>query len=122
VSSTGQAGHRGAPAIRRRALLVMGFAGGMAPSPSALVVLLGAVALGRTWFGILLVVGYGAGMAAALMGIGLLLARGRRFLERRTSDPRVLAITAGLPVLTAALIVIVGLGLATQAAVALLSA
>ena len=99
----------------------MGFAGGLVPSPSALVVLLGAVALGRTWFGILLVIGYGAGMAAALMGIGLLLARGRWFLERRNLRPRALAVTARLPVLTAGLIVAVGLGLAAQAAVALLA-
>jgi ABC-type nickel/cobalt efflux system permease component RcnA len=118
--SPGRAGN--GPPIRRRALLVMGFVGGMVPSPSALVVLLGAVALGRTWFGMLLVVGYGAGMAAALMGIGLLLARGRRFLERRNLHPRARAITARLPVLTAGLIVAVGLGLATQAAVALLAA
>ena len=111
----------GVPSIRRRALLMMGFAGGLVPSPSALVVLLGAVALGRTWFGVLLVVGYGAGMAAALMGIGLLLARGRRFLERRSLSRGALAITSRLPVLTAGLIVAVGLGLATQAAVALLA-
>jgi nickel/cobalt transporter (NicO) family protein len=97
----------------------MGFAGGLVPSPSALVVLLGAIALGRTWFGILLVVGYGAGMAAALMGIGLLLARGRRLLEGRALHPRVLAFTARLPLATAALVVIVGLGLATQAVLAL---
>jgi ABC-type nickel/cobalt efflux system permease component RcnA len=116
------AGGGGAPWIRRRALLAMGFAGGLVPSPSALVVLLGAVGLGRTWFGILLVIGYGAGMAAALMGIGLLLAGGRRFLERRSLHPRALAVAARLPVLTAALILGVGLGLAGQAAVALLAA
>jgi nickel/cobalt exporter len=110
------------PSIRRRALLMMGFAGGMVPSPSALVVLLGAVALGRTWLGILLVVGYGAGMAAALVGIGLLLARGRRFLERRSLRPRALTVIRLLPALTAGLIVAVGLGVAAQAAVALLSA
>jgi ABC-type nickel/cobalt efflux system permease component RcnA len=97
----------------------MGFAGGLVPSPSALVVLLGAVALGRTWFGILLVVGYGVGMAAALMGIGLLLARGRRLLERRALSPRVRAAARQLPALTALLIVVVGTGLAVQAAVAL---
>jgi len=61
-------------------------------------------------------------MAAALMGIGLLLAGGRRFLERRSLHPRALAVAARLPVLTAALILVVGLGLAGQAAVALLAA
>jgi nickel/cobalt transporter (NicO) family protein len=109
------------PAVRRRGLLAMGFAGGLVPSPSALVVLLGAIALGRTWFGILLVVGYGAGMAAALMGIGLLLARARRMLERRALPPRVRLVARRLPLATALLVVIVGLGLAGQAALVLTS-
>jgi ABC-type nickel/cobalt efflux system permease component RcnA len=116
-------GQRGAaaPVVRRRGLLAMGFAGGLVPSPSALVVLLGAIALGRTWFGILLVVGYGVGMAAALMGVGLLLARGRRLLERRALPPRVRSVAARLPLATAALVVLVGVGLATQAVLALTS-
>jgi nickel/cobalt exporter len=108
---------RGAGALR--GLLAMGFAGGLVPSPSALVVLLGAIALGRTWFGILLVIGYGAGMATALMGIGLLLARGRRLLERRPLPPRLGALAARLPLATASLVVLVGAGLAAQAALAL---
>src|SRR5205823_984135 len=41
--------------VRTRALVAMGFAGGLVPSPSALVVLLGAMALGRAWFGVVLV-------------------------------------------------------------------
>ncbi|MFD4129715.1 hypothetical protein ACFXKK_06660 [Streptomyces globisporus] len=53
----------------------MGIAGGLVPSPSALVVLLGAVALGRTAFSVLLVIGYGLGMAASLTLAGLLLVR-----------------------------------------------
>ena len=59
------------------------------PSPSALIVLLGAIALGRTGFGILLVLAYGLGMAATLTVAGLALLkvrdrmRGRfRFLSR----------------------------------------
>ena len=51
----------------------MGVAGGLVPSPSALVVLLGAIALGRTWFGITLVLCYGIGMAATLTAAGILL-------------------------------------------------
>ncbi|MEK8143928.1 hypothetical protein NKH18_24290 [Streptomyces sp. M10(2022)] len=44
--------------------------------PSALVVLLGAIALSRTYFGVLLVVSYGLGMALTLTSAGLLLAGG----------------------------------------------
>src|SRR5205823_6162900 len=63
--------------ISPRALAAMGFAGGLVPSPSAVVVLLGAIALGRAWLGVALVVAYGAGMALTLCGAGLLLTRAR---------------------------------------------
>lgn len=69
----------------------MGIAGGLVPSPSALVVLLGAIALGRTTFGILLVLGYGLGMAATLTAAGILLVRLRDRLDSalagRPPDP-----------------------------------
>ena len=61
--------------VRRRELVVMGLAGGLVPSPSALVVLLGAIALRRITFGVALVVAYGLGLAATLIGAGLLLVR-----------------------------------------------
>ncbi len=60
--------------VSRRQLVSMGLAGGLVPSPSALVVLLAAVALGRVWFGLLLVVAYGIGLALTLMGAGVVLA------------------------------------------------
>jgi ABC-type nickel/cobalt efflux system permease component RcnA len=74
--------HEHAAPISRRGLLAMGFAGGLVPSPSALVVLLGAIALGRLWFGIVLIAAYGVGMGATLAGAGLLLVRARGRLER----------------------------------------
>ncbi|MFJ1927739.1 MULTISPECIES: nickel transporter [unclassified Streptomyces] len=67
----------------RTGLIGMGIAGGLVPSPSALVVLLGAVALGRTAFGVLLVLGYGLGMAVTLTLAGLLLVRMRDGFEAR---------------------------------------
>ncbi len=59
--------------VSRRQLVSMGFAGGLVPSLSALVVLLGAIALERLWFGVILVVAYGIGLALTLVGAGLLL-------------------------------------------------
>lgn len=100
--------------LRLRSLVTMGFAGGLAPSPSAVVVLLGAVALGRTWFGVLLVLGYGLGMAAALMLIGVALARWRTVLERRTAGRVGGWLRRAVPVATAALVLFVGLGLAAR--------
>jgi nickel/cobalt exporter len=109
--------HPARPA-RRLSLFAMGLAGGLVPSPSALIVLLGAIGLGRTAFGVLLVVAYGAGMAATLTAAGLLLVRVR---DRWESRPRrALARLATLaPTGTAALVLLVGLGLAGRAALGL---
>jgi nickel/cobalt transporter (NicO) family protein len=100
---------------RRLSLVGMGIAGGLVPSPSALIVLLGAVGLGRTAFGVLLVVAYGAGMAATLTAAGLVLVHVR---DRWASRPRrTLARLAALaPAGTAALVLCVGLGLVGRAA------
>lgn len=95
----------------------MGFAGGLVPSPSALVVLLGAIALGRAWFGVLVIAAYGIGMALTLVIAGLLLARLRDRLERLlTPDrPRLLVGARMLPGLTAALVLIGGVVLVARA-------
>jgi len=50
----------------------MGLVGGLVPSPSALLLMLGAVALGKAWFGGLLVLAFGIGMAVTLAAAGLL--------------------------------------------------
>lgn len=90
----------------------MGVAGGLVPSPSALVVLLGAIALGRTWFGVLLVLGYGLGMAAMLTVAGLLLVKVRDRVE-----PRLRRYTRVMPILTSVMVFVVGTGLAVRAVV-----
>ena len=54
-----------------RSLLALGISGGLLPCPSALVVLLGAIALRRIGFGLLLIVAFSIGLAAALTAVGL---------------------------------------------------
>ncbi len=106
-----------------RSLLAVGFAGGLVPSPSALVVLLGGIALGRAWFGVLLVLAYGIGMALALVGAGLVVVRARDRVGRWSAardlaagrPGGVLAVVRALPVLTALLVVVIGTGLAVRA-------
>ncbi|MFI6699407.1 nickel transporter [Streptomyces sp. NPDC050509] len=93
-------------------LLGVGLAGGLVPSPSALVVLLGAVALSRTSFGVLLVVGYGVGMALTLTAAGLLLAGGGSRLAA-LGERRLPALRRWTPygtVLTAFAVLAVGIG------------
>ena len=111
--------HAAGPPLGRRGLVALGLAGGLVPSPSAVVVLLGGIAIGRAWFGVALVLAYGLGMAATLTGIGLLLARLRNRMDRRLQLPGgSLPARLGrlLPAVTASVIVLVGLGLAIQGA------
>jgi ABC-type nickel/cobalt efflux system permease component RcnA len=102
--------------VSRRGLLGMGVAGGLVPSPSALVVLLSAIALGRTVFGVILVIAYGVGMAGTLTLAGVLLVRLRdRYAERvRRGTGLVRRWTRWAPYATALLVFIVGLGLAIR--------
>jgi nickel/cobalt transporter (NicO) family protein len=110
---THEEGRERPSALGTPALLGVGLAGGLVPSPSALVVLLGATALSRTFFGVLLVVGYGLGMAATLTAAGLLLSGGGSRLtsaiERRL--PRWSRYTRYGTLLTALAVLAVGLGL-----------
>ena len=91
----------------------MGAAGGLVPSPSALVVLLASVALGRTAFGVLLVLAYGLGMAATLAVAGLTLIRLEARLSRRATA-RWAAVARIIPAVTAVLVLLVGLFLAAR--------
>jgi nickel/cobalt exporter len=102
----------------------MGFAGGLLPSPSAVVVLVGANALGRPWFGVGLVLAYGVGLALTLALVGLLVTgpaitlvrhvAGRLAASKRGGRLRGLLlgrIRLAAPAGTAALVVLLGLGL-----------
>lgn len=117
-------GHDHGRARTRWSIAGIGIAGGLVPSPSALVVLLGAIGLGRTGFGVLLVVCYGLGMAATLTAAGLVLLRVRRRLAARTVPPRWATLAARLsaaaPTATAGLVLLLGLGLAGRAAATLI--
>jgi nickel/cobalt exporter len=106
----------------RRGLIGMGVAGGLVPSPSATIVLVASLGLGRTVFGLVLVLAYGVGMAATLTAVGLLLVRVRHRLDSAATSERLVArvgrrmesLTAVLPFATAVLVLLVGLGLAVR--------
>lgn len=95
-----------APPLTLRGLLALGISGGLLPCPSALVVMLGAIALHRIAFGMLLIVAFSLGLAGVLTGIGLLLVYAQRLFERIPSDGRLIR---GVSVLSAA--VVTGAGL-----------
>ncbi|MBW3659034.1 MAG: High-affinity nickel-transporter [Actinobacteria bacterium] len=103
-----------------RSLVLPGLAGGMLPSPSALVVLVAGIALGRFGFGLLLVLAYGVGMALTLLLAGLLLVRLRtRLLDRLDTSGRWAWVTQRLPTVTASLVIAGGILIAGRAALSI---
>ena len=97
-----------------RNLVALGVSGGLLPCPSALVVMLGAIALGRIAFGLLLIVAFSAGLAAVLTGVGLMLVYARRQFERLPLDGRLARLA---PVASALVISAAGLAIVAEALV-----
>jgi nickel/cobalt exporter len=92
-----------------RGLFALGLAGGLIPSTSALLILLGSMAAGRAAFGLVLVVAFGLGMALVMstVGLAMILARGRlERMPRRSALGRL----AGFAPLVAS-VAVLGLGL-----------
>lgn len=92
-------------AISWRGLLALGVSGGLLPCPSAMVLLLAAVALNKTFFGLLLVVAFSVGLAVTLTGVGMAFLYARNRFGSRLGVGRWPHL---LPVLSAASITALG--------------
>ena len=95
-----------------RGLMALGVSGGLVPCPAALVLLLGAISLDRLGFGMLLVLAFSAGLAVVLTGIGLFMIYARKLFERFSFEARVPRL---LPIVSASVITLAGLGIALGA-------
>jgi len=98
--------------VSYRQLLALGITGGIVPCPAALVVLLSAVALHRIAFGLFLIVAFSVGLAAVLIGVGLLMVYARRFMTGLRTEG--LLFTRWLPLTSAAVITVLGLAIAVR--------
>jgi ABC-type nickel/cobalt efflux system permease component RcnA len=96
----------------RGGILGVGVAAGLLPCPSALVVLLSAIALHRIGFGFALIVAFSVGLAATITGIGLVAVLARRAFSRVSLEGPVVR---ALPSLSAVVIVLAGLALTVRA-------
>ncbi len=99
-------------AVTWRSLLALGISGGLLPCPSALVVLLSAVALHRVGYGLVLVVAFSVGLAATLTSIGLVFVYAGRLFKRPIGESRILRY---LPVFSALVIACVGAAICYEA-------
>jgi ABC-type nickel/cobalt efflux system permease component RcnA len=99
-------------AVTVRSLLGLGISGGLLPCPSALVLLLTAMSLQRTGFGLLLLIAFSLGLAGVLTGVGLLFLKGSQLLQ---ASPRVAAMSRYIPAVSAVVILILGVGITVEA-------
>ena len=124
-------GADGAP-VTWRSLLALGISGGLLPCPSALVVMLGAIALQRVLLGLVLIVAFSAGLAATLSAIGLAMVYSGRLAGRLATRLRldqrgggrgpwatVWHLGRAIPALSAGVVALAGLALTAEAAGAL---
>jgi nickel/cobalt exporter len=93
--------------LSRKGLIAIAFAGGILPSPSALVVLLGSVSIGRTALGLILIAAFSVGLAASLVGVGAVAIRARQAATGRL-PARLIRLA---PVVSAGCIALLGLAL-----------
>jgi nickel/cobalt transporter (NicO) family protein len=101
--------------LSRRGLVALAFSGGILPSPSALVVLLGSVSVGRTALGLALIAAFSAGLASSLIAVGALAIRACRLARGRLPERMLRA----APVVSAGCIVAVGMVLTARGVAAI---
>ncbi len=110
-------GQDGTP-VTWRNLLALGVSGGLLPCPSALVVMLGAIALQRVAFGLVLIVAFSLGLAGVLTAFGLALVYAGKLFSLLPDDghfARGRRLVQLLPVGSALFITAVGVGITVQA-------
>jgi nickel/cobalt exporter len=94
-------------ALSTRRLLGIGISGGIVPCPTALVVLLAAISLHRVGYGLVLILAFSVGLAAAMTAIGVLAVSAKRVFNRVDFNGGLIKL---LPAISA--LVVLGLGLA----------
>jgi nickel/cobalt exporter len=94
--------------ITPASLIALGVSGGMVPCPSALILMLSAIALGRPAFGLVLLIGFSSGLALVLMAIGMIALYARNLLPdgRKTSQNPAFRL---IPVFSAVVVIFLGL-------------
>ena len=102
----------GTQLLSGKGLGALAVSGGLLPSPTALVVLLGAVAIGRVGFGLALIISFSIGLACALIAVALLAVGARDVVGKRLGS----RVGRLVPVLGAVVILVVGAYLVVRAA------
>jgi ABC-type nickel/cobalt efflux system permease component RcnA len=105
---TAEAQESDSKALSMKNLLALGISGGLLPCPSALILMLSAIALRQVGLGLTLIVAFSIGLAGVLTGIGLIMVYAGRFLERLPIRHSAVT-TRLLPMVSATFITLAGL-------------
>ena len=104
--------HDDGSTVSSKGVVGVGIAAGLLPCPSALVVLLSAVALHRIGFGFALIAAFSLGLAATITGIGLAAVLARRTFGRLSVEG---PLVRALPAVSALVILLVGAAITARA-------
>ncbi|HSU67208.1 MAG TPA: sulfite exporter TauE/SafE family protein, partial [Tepidisphaeraceae bacterium] len=119
VHGPGGHSHQMPDRITLPGLVALGVSGGIVPCPSALVVLMSAIAFKQTAFGMLLIVAFSIGLAGVLIAIGMTMLFARGVLQRWDNGTgRVAGVISRLALASPVAIALLGTGIAVQALLA----
>ena len=104
--------HDDGSTVSSKGVVGVGIAAGLLPCPSALVVLLSAIALHRIGFGFALIAAFSLGLAATITGIGLVAVLARRTFGRLSIEG---PLVRALPAVSALVILLVGVAITARA-------
>ena len=99
-------------ALSARRLLGIGISGGIVPCPTALVVLLAAISLHRVGYGLVLILAFRFGLAAAMTGIGILAVSAKRVFSRVDFNGGLIRL---LPAISALVVLALGVAMTVRA-------
>ncbi|HEY3740879.1 MAG TPA: hypothetical protein VGL53_13595, partial [Bryobacteraceae bacterium] len=108
----GPGGHSHVPEgpVTIGSLIALGASGGVVPCPSALVLLLGSVSVGRIGFGLALLTAFSLGLASVLMAIGLAVLYAKHLLPK-TENTMKHPLVKLIPVLSAGAVTAIGVAM-----------
>ena len=104
--------HDAPPRVDWSSILAIGISGGLVPCPSALVLLLSAIALHQIAYGLVLIGGFSLGLASVLTSLGLAAVYGQQWLGK---SPFGAGVMQRLSMVSALATVCIGLSLTTVA-------
>jgi ABC-type nickel/cobalt efflux system permease component RcnA len=96
-------------------LIALGVGGGLVPCPSALILMLSSIALGRPGLGLVLLIAFSSGLALVLMAIGAMALYARHLLpdSRKASQHPAFRL---IPVFSSVVVIVLGLAITAASA------